>query len=145
MRMFTLSLALSIVLLALLGCGSKQKGPPREATYPIIGVITVDGEPVEQIRVTCHPVGAGTLPTASSAYSTADGGFSIGTYEAGDGAPAGEYKLTFMWGAINLMSGRYDGPDKLKGRYSKVETSEFSVTVEDGKENDMCLIALTTK
>jgi|GEM_PF-6901309 len=50
-----------------------------------------------------------------------------------------------MWGAISLMSGRYEGPDKLKGRYSKLEKSEFSVTVEDGKENDMGEIALTTK
>ncbi|HIK93039.1 MAG TPA: hypothetical protein EYG03_13820, partial [Planctomycetes bacterium] len=69
MRISTFSLALSILLLAQLGCSKEEKGAPREATYPIKAVITVDGAPEAQIQVTCHPVGTGQLPTASSAYT----------------------------------------------------------------------------
>ncbi|MEZ6131614.1 MAG: hypothetical protein R3C59_23330 [Planctomycetaceae bacterium] len=126
------------------GCGKPPKGGPREATYPITGVVTVDGNPETQVQVTCHPVSESKLSAPSVAYTNADGEFSIGTYEAGDGAPAGDYKLTFRWGQINLMTGRYDG-DKFKGKYAKVESSEFPVTVTEGQECDLGPIALTTK
>ena len=138
------SLILIAVLSSVSGCGREQKGGPREATYPITGIVTIDGSPTEQVQVICHSVGDSKVATGSAAYTQADGSFSIGTYESGDGAPAGEYKLTFKWGQINLMSGRYEG-DKLNDRYSDPDASEFSVTVQDGKENDLGEIALTTK
>lgn len=123
------------------GCGKDQKGPPREATYPIQGVVEIDGLPEQQVKVLCHPVQGSALP--GSAYTDADGKFSMGTYEAGDGVKAGKYKLTFAWGQINLMSGRYEG-DKLNERYSDPEKSEFTVTVAEGKENDLGVISLTS-
>lgn len=145
MRTLTLSLIFVSVLSGVSGCGRDQKGGPREATYPITGIVTVDGKPEEQVQVTCHSVGTSKVVTSSSAYTKPDGSFSIGTYEAGDGAPPGQYRLTFMWGQINLLSGRYEGPDKLNDRYSEPEDSLFSVTVENGTENNLGEIALTTK
>jgi len=144
MRTMTCFLVLSGSLLMQSGCGKEPKGPPRDATYPITGLITVDGKPEAQVQVKCHPVGgANDLPSA--AMTDADGKFSVGTYESGDGAPPGEYKLTFMWGQINLVSGRYGPPDKLNKRYSNVEQSEYSVTVKEGEQCDTGLIPLTTK
>lgn len=130
---------------ALAGCGDGPKGGPRITTYPIEGVVTVDGVPTEQIQVICHPVGESKVPTGSAAYTDAEGKFSIGTYESGDGAPAGEYKLTFMWGKINLMTGRYEGPDKLNGRYSDVEKSTFEVTVKENEKVPVIAAPLTTE
>lgn len=122
------------------GCGKAPKGPPREPTFPITGRVLVDGQPANNLKVTFHPESGKSI----GAYTDSDGHFSVGTYEAGDGAPSGTYKLTFEYGQINLMSGRYGGPDKLNGRYADSETSEHTVTVEDGTENDLGEIALTT-
>lgn len=127
------------------GCGSAPRGGPREATYPIVGLVVIDGEPQEQVQVICHAEGDSKVPMNSAAYTDKAGAFSIGTYESGDGAPAGSYKLTFMWGAINLMSGRYSGPDKLNDRYSDPATSEFVAKVVDGEKCDLGVIALTTE
>ncbi len=127
------------------GCSKAQKGGPREATYPIVGVVVIDGEPREHVQVTCHAEGDSKVPMKSAAYTASDGAFSIGTYESGDGAPAGTYKLTFMWGAINLMSGRYSGPDKLNGRYADPAASEIVATVVDGEECDLGVVELTTE
>jgi len=123
------------------GCGNSQKGPPREETYPITGVVQFDGQPAENLKVTLHRESGQSL----GAYTDASGNFSVGTYEAGDGAPVGTYKLTFMYGAINLMSGRYSGPDKLKGKYSDPEKSEYTATVSEGEPCDLGVIELTSK
>ena len=69
----------------------------------------------------------------------------ISTYNAGDGVPPGEYTLTFAWQEFNLLSRQYSGPDKLKQRYSDPANSTFKITVKEGEELDMGIIALTTK
>ena len=127
---------------AMIGCGTGQKGGEREPTFPILGIVEIDGQPEQQVKVLCHAVEGGKAP--GSAYTDADGKFSIGTYEAADGVPAGRYNLTFTWGQINLMTGRYEG-DKLNERYSDPEESEITVTVIGGEENELVRVSLTTK
>jgi len=130
------------------GC-SKPKQPSynRVPTFPVKGQVMVDDAPGANLQVVLNPVGAAAAPVTVSAFSDAEGKFSIGTYDGSDGAPAGEYKLTFAWKDINLMTGRYEGPDKLKDRYSDPAKSEFPVTVKEGSETDLDLgvIKLTTK
>ena len=127
------------------GCG--EKGPPRKETYPVTGQVYVDGEPVEYLAVTCHDTQGmdAVMPTTSSAFTAQDGTFSISTYESGDGIPEGEYVLTFMWGQMNRLSGAYGGPDKLKNRYTDPTRSEFRLSVEPGKRNDLGRIDLSTR
>ena len=87
-------------------------------------------------------------PTISSTLTGEDGKFEISTYKSGDGVPAGDYTLAFMWGKLNLIAGSYGGPDKLNGRYSDPKTSEFKFTVatgEDAAAIDLGTIELTTK
>lgn len=134
--------ALSVLLS---GCGSGEREYDRVATFPVKGQLTVDGKPEGQVLIKLHPVGKPATVVTSSNFTNPDGTFTIGTYEGQDGAPVGEYKLTFMWGQINLMSGRYGGPDKLQKRYTDPEKSEFSVSVKEGVESDLGTIALTTK
>lgn len=138
-------LLLAGVCLSCLACG--EEGPPRKETYPVTGEVHVDGEPANYLAVTCHDTKGldSTSPTTSSAFTGEDGKFSISTYESGDGVPAGEYVLTFMWGQKEALSGRYGGPDKLNNRYADPKASEVRFTVESGKPTDLGQIQLTTK
>lgn len=137
--------ALLAGVLSLSACDSGPHGGPRVPTYPIVGQVLVDGAPAENLQVVCHSTnGDAAVPISISAYTDAEGRFSISTYEGGDGAPAGNYALTFVWGQINLMSGRYGPPDKLNGKYADPETSAFTVEVAEGAETDLGVIELTT-
>ncbi|MFK7778565.1 MAG: hypothetical protein QM501_10725 [Gimesia sp.] len=140
---------LTIILFFLLsiGCSEEQRGGPREETSPITGTIHVDGIPVGDLQIKAIPENPqGVNETFSIAgFTDPEGKFSLSTYEAGDGAPEGDYKLVFMWGQRPLMSGGYGGPDKLKKKYRDPKTSKHSVKVVKGKPNDLGTIELTTK
>lgn len=135
------------VAAACVSCKEEPRGGPRVPTYPIRGQVFVDGKPAALVQVVCHPA-EGTeskVVTSIGALTDNSGNFEISTYEGGDGAPAGTYKLTFMWGQYSLMTARYGGPDKLKGRYYDAEKSKFVVVVEKGKPADLGRIDLSTK
>lgn len=89
----------AVCFCAVVGCGGDE--PFRKATSPVKGKVTVNGAaPGSEIQMECHPVnGMDTQhPTASQAAVDAEGNFSISTYEAGDGIPAGDYVLVFLEG-----------------------------------------------
>ncbi|HUG93351.1 MAG TPA: hypothetical protein VML55_21100 [Planctomycetaceae bacterium] len=140
---------LALLVPALLaGCGGPG-GPHRKETFPVVGQVVVDGQPpASPVKVRLHDLQGmgGEHPTVSHAMTGDDGRFEISTYESGDGAPAGDYVLTFEWGRMNLMSMQYGGPDKLGGRYADPQKSKirFSVTPDDGAV-DLGRIELTTK
>lgn len=133
--------------LSFAGCDSGPQGPPRVDTFPITGKLTIDGNPVGNVAVKANPVGKelSAANVSSSTFTDAEGNFEISTYESGDGVPEGDYTLTFMWGSRSLMTGRYEGPDKLNERYLDPEASEFKVSVKPGEEIDLGTIELTTK
>jgi hypothetical protein len=126
------------------GCG--ESGPDRVPTYPVIGKVLVDGEPVENLAIRCTRLSEADKenPTESQCFTAADGSFTIGTYESKDGVPEGEYALTFQWGEWNLFSHSYSG-DKLNGRYSDTAKSEKKFEVIPGEPTDLGTIELTTK
>lgn len=134
-------------LFILAGCGSSgPQGGPRVTTTAVTGTVNVDGAPAAFLRVVAVSSGATSqVPIESSALTSADGKFSLSTYESGDGVPAGTYKLTFYWGEMNLMNGQYSG-DKFKGRYADAAKSEVAVTVNDGSDaQDVGVINLSMK
>lgn len=132
-------------LLVLVGCSEEPRGAERVPTYPVTGIVEIDGKPVAQIAVACVPVNESDAktPLTPSAFTDENGRFAIGTYESGDGAPAGTYKLTFRWGQRNYFTGRYEG-DRLKGKYATAEKSPVEVTVSAGEPIDLGVIKLTT-
>ncbi len=140
----------ALMLVTVTGCGGREE-PYRKETYPVVGTVTVDGEvPKPPVKVHCVNVQGMDKehPTISSALTGDDGRFEIATYEQGDGVPEGDYVLTFEWGDMNMISMRYGGPDKLKGRYSNPETSEHRFSVKAGEHAgpiDLGTIALTTE
>jgi hypothetical protein len=127
------------------GCAEEFPDGPRVPTFPVTGIVHVDGRPIEMLQVKCEPqfTKPPEVPSTAS-FTDASGRFALSTFETGDGAPAGKYKLTFVWGQLNMLNGQYGGPDKLGGRYRKPETSPVEVTV-DGKPVDLGTIELTTK
>jgi len=137
---------LSFCGLTLLSCG--PQGPARKATYPVKGMVLVDGTPPgSPILIHCHPADGqvdAKMPTISQAISDALGAFEIATYEAGDGVPPGEYTLTFTWKHFSSMSMSYSGPDKLNDRYNDPKKSPVTFTVSD-QPIDLGTIELTTK
>ncbi|MBW3599311.1 MAG: hypothetical protein KY475_18830 [Planctomycetes bacterium] len=142
---FAAAVLIAGVFLASASCS--QSDPNRKATYPVAGELYVDGKPAENVQVVLHDrAGMDTAqPTFSTTFTGKDGKFSLSTYEAGDGVPAGDYAVTFRWGELNVFSMQYGGPDKLKGKYDDPETTPFQVTVEEGKPTDLGRIELTTE
>lgn len=126
------------------GCGPDK--PDRKATYPVTGLVLVDGKPGPAIKVELTDVKGIDLeqPTVSHTFTGTDGKFAISTYENGDGVPEGDYILTFYWGELHPLSMQYGGEDKLNNRYSDPEKSKFKVKVEKDKPVHLGTIELTT-
>ena len=141
----TSTFALSVFISA--GCGGSTgpQGGPRTETMTVKGVVKVDGAVAPYVKVAAVAAnGPGAVPMESSALTDPEGAFSLSTYESGDGVPAGEYKLIFVWGQINLMNGQYSG-DKFNGKYADAEKSEMSLTIANGDEpRDLGVIELTS-
>jgi len=108
--------------------------PDAKATVPVSGNVTVDGAPVKDLFVFLIPKGEkapkGEFP-ASRAQCRDDGSFEITTYLEADGAPKGDYVVTFEWLKFRQTGSSWVGPDKLNGRYSDPLQSKFPVTVAD--------------
>jgi len=125
--------------------GSCSKPSNRKATWPVKGVVVVDGKEANGVTIDLHNVNGmdPAQPTISSAITNETGKFAVSTYDAGDGAPEGEYRLTFKWGEFNAVARSMTG-DKLNGKYSDSEKSEIRVKVEK-KPVDMGRVELSTK
>jgi hypothetical protein len=139
-------LTIAVAALAMLqGCGEKPPNGPRVPTFPVVGQVLVDGKPAEFLCVKCEPLfeKSAAVPD-SGAFTDKDGRFALFTFESGDGVPAGKYKLTFMWGSMNLMSGQYGPPDKLNNRYRKAADSPVEVEVSN-KRIEVGTIELSSK
>jgi hypothetical protein len=84
------------VLLALSGlsCGRPSPGKP---VFPVRGQVLLDGKPLPGAIVLFHPTGEWDPEEGHPRAETgADGRFIVSTYGAGDGAPAGDYKVAIL-------------------------------------------------
>lgn len=91
------------VVAGLEGCGS---GRPK--TVPVTGVVTLDGKPIEGANVTFYPdtgetAGAGAQQKKAdgpgrpaTGTTDKDGKFTLKTFEPGDGALPGKYKVAII-------------------------------------------------
>ncbi|MEI8016966.1 MAG: hypothetical protein WCH39_02145 [Schlesneria sp.] len=141
----TLRYRCEIILLAaalMIGCSQPQRGGPREKTFPVTGVVEVDGEATEGIEVSCHPEpGSSAIKYPVTTFTDANGAFSVGTYQSGDGLPEGKYTLAFKW----EVPGPGTPINKLSRAYADPAKSTHKVTVEKGEKNDLGTIELSTK
>lgn len=134
-----------VIACGLLGCGESH--PNEKQAYKVKGTVTVDGKPTADIQIAFHDVVGpdNKQPTYPQGFTDAEGHLRVSTYADGDGAPAGEYKVTFAWQEYNLMARSFSGPDKLKNRYSDPKTTPITLKVGPDQTNDLGNVELTTK
>lgn len=114
--------------LALVGCGD---GGPK--LVPVTGQVFVGGKAAEHATVVFHPVADGG-PDAVKPRATvkADGSFALTTHTTGDGAPAGDYRVTVEWWLAPAKNPEQPPTNHAAARYGKPETSKLTARVGDG-------------
>jgi 5-hydroxyisourate hydrolase-like protein (transthyretin family) len=124
-------LYVTIVLLLTTGC-SKPSPLLGPAPHPVHGKVIYQGKPARGFRVTLYPLQEfEKAKFAPSAVTDDNGEFTIRSYQPSDGAPPGEYAVTFSW-PKHLNSGATE-VDQLQGRYSNPRASRFKVAVCEGE------------
>jgi hypothetical protein len=136
---FSLTHAVVAIGVGVLGWGAVSLGlgrgsPDRIAVYPLTGEFRFDGQPANGAWITLHPVNP-AVPTKPKATVEPDGTFAVMTYLAGDGAPAGTYKVTIEWRRpIDGQTGDEEiPPNVLPPNYANLATTPLEVTVKSGK------------
>lgn len=120
----------------IIGCGETEEQrldrmvPDAVDTVKVTGSVLVDGEPVKDLWVTLIPNDE-KVNLRPRGQTDEDGKFSLTTYTGGDGAPAGEYKVTIAWLTYIKRDSDWGGPDKLKNQYNDPKTTPFDLTVAD--------------
>ena len=131
---FLLSVAATLCLLPA-SCGEVPLPGPQP--YPVHGKVVYKGQPAQGFRVAFYPLAdIGRLRFAPAAVTDGKGEFTLRSYNTADGAPPGEYAVTFSW-PQHINTGEEADPmpevDQLRGAYSDPQKSKFKVTVREGE------------
>lgn len=125
-----------------IGCG--KSGPPRPKTYPVSGTVTYKGEPVGDANLNFQLADGSAF---SMAKTDAAGKYALMTYEPGDGALPGEYKVGITKYEMSTVTGSgpeapdYEPPEGdvaapaknlLPTKYSNPQTSGLTATITEG-------------
>ncbi len=130
-----------LVSLVIASCSSKPVGEPHAKVTPVFGVVHVDGQPVSGLIVECHPEsGSSKLKLPIITRTDIKAKFCFTTYNYCDGLPEGTYKIAFKW--QTPLSGQ---KDQLNGKYADPKASKYTVTIADGKPQDLGTIELSAK
>ena len=124
-----------VVSIAIVGCGGQSLPGPEP--QPVHGKLIYRGRPAHGFRVAFHPLGAQKGPRfAPSAMTDENGEFHLQSYRPGDGAPIGDYAVTFEAPQASTNGDPNDAPqfvDQLHGKLNNPATSKFKVTVREGE------------
>jgi hypothetical protein len=110
-------------LLVLVTVGIVQSGcsySSRPPTYPVTGTVTLQGKPVAGAAITFVPTG--DAGEAASAISDSEGKYALTTWQAGDGARSGEYRVK-----ISKQEQRIVDPSKMVQNLSIEEEQKIYV------------------
>lgn len=119
---------LAALALAASGCGEDG---PKIPLFPATGRVVFGDAPADGVEVRFFDAANVTDPDAPHPFATTDaeGRFELGTFEAGDGAPAGRYKVMLLWP---------EGPpgpgvprDRLNRAFTDPSKSPFEVAVAE--------------
>ena len=134
--------ALAGTLLASCGC---SPGPRLSRLHPVRGKVLYKGQPAVGARVVFHPRHDADLQAPHPAGVVAeDGSFTLTSYKAGDGAPAGDYTVAVLWPdepggaakARGLAPKKHPFNDRLQGAYSNPARPLLQAHVVEG-DNDL--------
>ncbi len=117
--------------LPLAGC-SKNHADRRDV-HPVAGQVTFNGKPAAGALVVFHPQDPAVGELKPNARADRQGNYTLSTYSAGDGAPAGEYKLTVILRQLVKREGDFEpGPNILPAQLSTPATSKIAAQVAEG-------------
>ena len=122
----------SLTLLWCAACGSPPPADPdKKATFAVNGKVLLDGQALPAVTVVLHPRdAAGDKALRSYGKTDASGSFTLSTYQAGDGAPAGHYTVTVHGDPDAAVAAAV--PD----RYARTGSSGLQVEVKQ-QANDL--------
>ena len=107
-----------------IGC---SKSETRLSTHKVTGKVVKKGVGVPNATVSFHSKNPPEGFIKPRAISNADGVFNLTTYDSGDGAPVGEYKITVeQWLNDNLQVGP---TNRLPQKFGSPGTSGIKATV----------------
>jgi hypothetical protein len=112
--------------------------------YAVGGQVSYLGRPVPNAFIALHPIDKSNTDVPHPiSYADPDGRFSLGTYGAQDGAPAGEYAVTVVWWAAPHLKDAQEGDDttalnRLPPRYADAKSSGLRVHITEGS-NELTL------
>ncbi|PQO31394.1 hypothetical protein C5Y96_13725 [Blastopirellula marina] len=89
MNKHVLAICTTAVCLLVMGCDAGSSNPP---TSPVTGKVTYKGEAVEGATIKFQP--SDPEAKVANATSSADGTYALSTFETGDGAMPGKYKVS---------------------------------------------------
>lgn len=120
----------AVIAAVLPGCG--ESGPPRASLHPASGKVIVDGEPAAGVQVRFRPADDPNSLDALVPFGKTDEGgvYTLGTYEAGDGAPVGRYKVTLFW--PDRPPGPQPADDLLGGVYTLADRTKLEAAIVEG-------------
>lgn len=145
----SLSVVVSLGLMVMAGCDAGAPQRDGQATHPVSGIVTQGGTPVPGATVRFESADSSQ---ASTGRTDSQGEYILATFEAGDGAPAGDYRVTIvkMQGPQEAATVSEDDPNykgaeetvadvKVKNllpeKYASVETSGLTAKVSEGPNN----------
>lgn len=117
------------------GCRAKSD---RVDVYPVKGKVLVKGKPVEGVTIAFYaevPAADGKKNPLPAGTSDANGEYYLTSYDPGDGAPAGSYKVVASWNEkrpANFTGGVFEPKDRLQGRFANPEKSTLKSQVPEG-------------
>lgn len=118
-----------LLLSCVVGAGCAKPQDERLPTFTVTGKANYNGQPMRGASIVLIPATHDPkLKMPPFGVVGADGSYTITSYGGGDGAPAGEYKVTFTW-----PDGTEDPSDLLKGRLSDPRKPSAVVTVKEGE------------
>jgi hypothetical protein len=119
---------LCVAAIVSLACGCSPSLPPKPATYPVHGTVSLNGEPVHGGNIKFKPVAPANGP-AGQAPVAKDGTYKAFVFVDQDGLVPGEFAVeieTDMRTATLLGA----EPTMIPAKYQKSETSELKCTVK---------------
>ncbi|HEX4413769.1 MAG TPA: hypothetical protein VH107_09085 [Lacipirellulaceae bacterium] len=125
-------LGLFLLLGAAFNLSQARRSSAEPILYAVEGRVLVNGEPAENLSVAFHPLDNDKNLFCPVGRTNNKGIFHLMTRAGGDGAPAGEYRVTLVWPDGLLDECECVDPtlhDRLKGLYAKAGQSKFQVKV----------------
>ncbi len=120
-----------VLLIATVGCGDSDKLD----VFPTQGLVLLDDEPFGPTRIQLVPADANGRTTTGEVDD--QGKVTFTSYQVGDGAPAGQYKVVI--GTVMAPP-----PKPFPGIYRNSDSTPLKVTVEPNDKNEL-VIAMDSK